>query len=133
MPEPEVAAHQDCLRAHRVQQITADKILGSDIREVPIEARDQRGVNSGGANRGEALIEGFEKGRRFRRPQDPGGVGIKRKHRGQRVGPAGSIEDRMQNLLMAKVDAVEIANRNDRAPARVAEPRDPLFGRMYDG
>jgi hypothetical protein len=39
----------------------------------------------------------------------------------------------MQNLLMAKVDAVEIANRNDRAPARVAEPRDPLFGRMYDG
>ena len=101
MPEPEIAAHENRLHGHRIQEKAPDKIFGADVCEFRVEAQHQHGINSGGVDRRESLFKRLEQGGGFGRPQNLRRMGVKGQHRRQRIRPASLIEYRVQNPLMA--------------------------------
>jgi len=115
MAKTEIFADEHGGGAQAVDENAADKLFGRERGEGEIEMEDKRRVEANSVETREALFEGFELRVRGFRAQDAYGMRRECNRGGERSGAARALDDGAENFLMAKVDAIEIADRQNGA------------------
>ena len=127
--EQKVRADPDLGDAQPVHQNGSDKRLGIPAGQLGREPNDRRTLQAGRVERLQLLGHGHQHGRCFVGTDHSRGMGVEGHDDGGRPPLAGHATDSLENLSMAAVYPVEVAERQHRArPAR----RPRVVGKMDD-
>ena len=112
--EQKVRAYPDFGDVQPVHEHGADEHFRIPPREIRREADDRGAVHAGVGDRLELLLLGHQQRRRLVGPHDPRRVRVEGHDDGGRAALAGDPPHAIENLAVAAVHTVEVAEREDR-------------------
>jgi hypothetical protein len=110
MPELEGISDADAVDVLEIPREAADKILGGQLTEGPVEGDQPGRVGSERGEGAELLRERMDQARSVIRGEDGSRVAVEGDDDGEPFKPAGIIHRAADDLLMAEVDAIEHAD-----------------------
>ena len=108
--QPDVGADDQGDHAQRVHEVVHEELLGAELGELQAVRQDEHGVHTGLLERVELVLEAHDEAGVGLRTVHQRGVRVKRDHHRVRLTPPGGVQEPGEDLLVAPVDTVEVAD-----------------------